>query len=298
MLNELFELYCRNFSSFRRDENTVRAILDDSENVIIEKRDALGVLVGASVINESTVLMLAVDKSNRGKGIGSFLLEQSEKLIKDKGYCEIKVGAGKNYLLPGVPTSKRYYPSYGERLYLGLDNTGSDFFEKRGYMHSWECNCFDMLLAFDSSRNIPAFECETKDGVSYLWATEKDWQALNEAVREAYPSFCRWYENKELYVSEGRARVLEAKIGEEIAGAIIVSVDKNGIGSAGCTVVASEFRHRGIASNLVKYATAYLQSTKAKEGFIGYTYSGLDNLYGRSGYRICTYYMMAKKELK
>lgn len=31
--------------------------------------------------------------------------------------------------------------------------------------------------------------------------------------------------------------------------------------------------------------------------FLGYTYSGLDRLYGRAGYRICVYYFMAKKNI-
>ena len=298
MINELFELYRRNFGVFRRDENTVREILGDDENTIITERDGTGNLVGASVINENTVLMLAVDKTHRGRGIGSSLLEQSEKLIKHKGYGEIRIGAGRNYLLPGVPTSKGYYPAEGENLYHGLDCEFSDFFENRGYAHSWDCSCFDMLISFDSGGGKSDFELETKEGVSYRWAREADIQSLCDTVRVSHPSFCRWYERQELYdAEEAGARVLMALVGEKTAGAVIVSVDKWGTGSVGCTVVLPELRHRGIAAALVKYGTQYLRNIGAKESFVGYTYTGLDRLYGSSGYKICTYYMMAKKNL-
>ncbi len=51
------------------------------------------------------------------------------------------------YIMPGVPTVKRYFDSENEELYQGLDETASDFFSKRGYVHVWNCNCFDMRLS-------------------------------------------------------------------------------------------------------------------------------------------------------
>jgi len=40
-----------------------------------------------------------------------------------------------------------------------------------------------------------------------------------------------------------------------------------------------------------------LKEQGIKEGYLGYTYSGLDKMYGYAGYKICIYYNMAKKEL-
>lgn len=34
-----------------------------------------------------------------------------------------------------------------------------------------------------------------------------------------------------------------------------------------------------------------------KEAYLGYTYSGLDHMYGYAGYKICVYYNMAFKRL-
>lgn len=58
------------------------------------------------------------------------------------------IGAGHDYLMPGVPTSRRYFQAENERLYENLDESAVLFFEKRGYAHSWECNCFDMMVPF------------------------------------------------------------------------------------------------------------------------------------------------------
>ncbi|MBR6768417.1 MAG: hypothetical protein IKM34_02910 [Clostridia bacterium] len=45
----------------------------------------------------------------------------------------------------------------------------------------------------------------------------------------------------------------------------------------------------------MRYATEYLALRGAKFAFVGYTYSGMERLYGKCGYRISSYYMMAKK---
>jgi len=36
---------------------------------------------------------------------------------------------------------------------------------------------------------------------------------------------------------------------------------------------------------------------RMEEAYIGYTYTGLDHMYGYAGYKICIYYMMAEKEI-
>ena len=70
---------------------------------------------------------------------------------------------------------------------------------------------------------------------------------------------------------------------------------EDGVGLIGCVTVLDAFRGQGIASRLVRYATEYLALRGAKFAFVGYTYSGMERLYGKCGYRISSYYMMAKK---
>lgn len=47
---------------------------------------------------------------------------------------------------------------------------------------------------------------------------------------------------------------------------------------------------------MVTIGTKYLKDSGMKEAYLGYTYSGLDHMYGYAGYKICIYYMMAKKK--
>ena len=49
---------------------------------------------------------------------------------------------------------------------------------------------------------------------------------------------------------------------------------------------------------MVMLGTKYLKDIGLRNANLSYTYSGLDNLYGYSGYRISCYYMMAKKKFQ
>ena len=44
--------------------------------------------------------------------------------------------------------------------------------------------------------------------------------------------------------------------------------------------------------------TKYLKDIGLKNASLSYTYTGLDKLYGYSGYRISCYYMMGKKVIE
>ena len=70
-----------------------------------------------------------------------------------------------------------------------------------------------------------------------------------------------------------------------------------GLGSVGCTAVHESWQGRKIATDLVIRGTHTLRDCGMESAYLGYTYTGLDKLYGTAGYRICCYYMMAKKSL-
>ncbi len=74
-MQELLEIYYRNFSNNIRSEEKVKDILSNPENHIIERRID-NKLIGVSIINKNTVLMLCVDEEYRHKGIGTKLLNQ------------------------------------------------------------------------------------------------------------------------------------------------------------------------------------------------------------------------------
>ena len=49
---------------------------------------------------------------------------------------------------------------------------------------------------------------------------------------------------------------------------------------------------------MVMLGTKYLKDIGLKNASLSYTYSGLDKLYGASGYKISTYYFMGEKDVK
>ena len=116
-MNELMKLYKRNFPTNVREESYVDKLLNNKNNKIIKKRNEFNKLIGVSVINENTILMLCVDEEYRNKGIGSYLLKESEFYITNKGYDIMNIGVGNGYITPGVPTSHKYVDSENENLY-------------------------------------------------------------------------------------------------------------------------------------------------------------------------------------
>lgn len=298
MQDELYALFQRSFPFTVREASVARSILNHEDNQVIERRHE-GQLIAAAVVNGHAILMLCVDEKHRRQGIGSALLGEAEAAIRQAGHSKAVVGVGFDYLTPGVPTSKRYAPAMNERLYKGLDDSASRFFEHRGYAHSWDGNCFDMRFPLSEFPGCDHHIGDAVDSVLYRWATEDDREAVAACVEDACPDFVPYYRNPWLYEPTSRERALIAIGGSEVAGALIVSLETEGagLGSVGCTAVRTACRGRRIATNLVTLGTAYLKERGLGEAYLGYTYSGLDYLYGQAGYKICVYYMMAEKKL-
>lgn len=301
MINEWIDLFRRNFPFIVREDATVRNILENKECKVIEKRNGQNVLIGSAVVHNNTILMLCVDQEYRNKGIGSELLSKAEQAVRDAGFEEVTVGAGYDYLMPGVPTSKRYTDAVNERLYEGLDAAASEFFEKRGYTHSWDCNCFDMRFPLSEFVTEEYNVGDTVEGICYRFATEEDAEKVYACTDAAYEEFTQYYKNEELYRGEGKQnpKVLIATDGEEVVGTLFVNLETEGegLGSVGCTTVKPSHQGRHIGVNMVTIGTKYLKDAGMKEAYLGYTYTGLDHMYGYAGYKICVYYMMAKKSL-
>lgn len=283
MDKELYDIYKRNFPFNIREEKTEVKILNNKDNYVIEKRNKLGKLIGVSIINKNTIIMLCVDKEYRNKGIGNKLLKESEKYIKNNNYNKINIGEGFDYLMPGVP----------------LVENNEIFFTKRGYIHSWgNDECFDMAMNL-SDINYNENLDSTINGIEYRFATLKDIKEIKNCVDNAEESFTQYYLNKKLYDENNNQRVLIATKDNEVCGTLIISIETEAkdTGSVGCTTTKTNYRHQGIATNLVRIGTKYLKDIGLKYGYLGYTYTGLDKLYGSSGYHITTKYMMAEKEL-
>ena len=300
LINEIYMLFRESLPYVIREEEAVYSILKSKENTIIEKRNAEDKLVGVSVVHKNTILLLCVSTEYRKQGIGTWLLEKSENVIRKAGYEEVTVGVGADYITPGIPTGKRYAPAVNERLDERIDETASRFFEKRGYVHDWgnECNCFDMKFPLCEFTKEEHSIGDTIDGVYYRFATIEDREGVSACTDAALKEFTKWYQDEFLYTENESSRVLIALSDNKVVGTLMVDTNhKNGLGSVGCTAVHPEYRGRHIAVNMVTLGTKYLKDVGLKDAYLSYTYSGLDKMYGYAGYKIFVYFMMAKKKL-
>ena len=304
-MDEILEIFRRNFPYVSREEQTLLSIIHHEGNATYRRRDSEGRLIGCAIVNRNTILLLVVDKEHRNQGIGSDLLRACEETIVKDGLEKVILGVGFDYLLPGVPTSRRFAPSVHEHLDPFVNTKASDFFEQRGYRHSWgACNCFDMKISLsDFCLNDHAVG-DTINGISYRWATIADMKEIlrcaDDACQYQEDSFSKYYDNASLYTPGHRQRVLIATRNDRIVGTLIVSVETEakGVGNVGYTCVASNETHQGIATNMVKLGTRYLKDIGLEKASLSYTYSGLDVLYGASGYEISTYYFMGERVVK
>ena len=300
MEQERVDIFRRNLPFIVRDDGTVRRILDHPDNHYIEKRDERGALTGLSVVNQNVILLLCVDEAYRQQGTGTWLLEQSEKLICEAGHGTCKVGVGFDYLMPGVPTSVHYFPARNIRLYADLNDCASAFFEKRGYKHSWEnADCFDMRFDLKDLVESACQIGDTVQGITYRFATLADLEGILECTEDACSEFGVYYREEGQYAPDGEQRVLIALKGQEVCGTLMVGPEQGvpGLGSIGCTTVKRSCQGQHIATNLVLLGTRVLKDMGLREGYLSYTYSGLDRLYGAAGYQIKVFYMMAEKKL-
>ena len=203
-MNEYFEMFKTNFPYISREEKTLKEVISNSENVYFEKRNDDNKLIGLAIVNKNTILLLVVDKDYRNQGMGSDLLNKCEDLIIKNGFNEIKLGVGFNYLMPGVPTSKKYTESVYENLYPEINDNASNFFEKRGYIHSWgKCNCFDMKMSLsDFVKNENSVGDEINN-ILYRWANIDDLDEIIDCADDACQfqdgKFSKYYKNTDLY---------------------------------------------------------------------------------------------------
>lgn len=302
MNNEIYYMFKRNFPFVNREEKTARHIISNEDNIIFEKRNNKNELIGCAIVNKNTILLLVVDEKYRNIGIGSELLKKCENTIIHNGFDNVVLGVGFDYLMPGVPTSKKYAESVHENLCPEVNDKASTFFEKRGYEHSWKkCNCFDMKMSLSNIVGCNESIGNTINGIMYRWAVIDDLDGIIECTDDACQfqeeKFSVYYRNPLLYEISNNQKVLVAVKNDLIVGALIVSIETEGkdLGSVGCTCVSFKESHQGIGTNLVRVGTKYLKDIGLSNASLGYTYTGLDKLYGAAGYEISTYYLMGEK---
>lgn len=283
MINDIYALFRKTLPDIIRSTDTVMEILSDDKNHMICHCDD-NVPAGFSVINDNVIYLLCVEDQHRNRGIGTLLLKKSEDYILSKGFENVVLGAGKDYIMPGVP----------------MNNGAHLFFIKNGYTHSWgDCGCIDMSMILENYEYHTHFIGEVINGISYRWANINDLNKITKLMNEASEGFAEYYQNSDMYGDSSDTIVLIAEKGDEIIGAVMVctEVERKGTGTLACLATAQKHRNKGIATTLMKLGTNFLKEKGMRDVFLGYTYTYIENIYAALGYTVCMEYFKGEKKL-
>jgi len=284
-VDELYKLYRKTLPDIVRDEDTVRKILLNKKTKILDYKDDRDLhLVGFSVLYENAIYLLCVNPDNQNLGIGTYLLKESEKEISRNGYDSIILGAGKDYIMPGVP----------------MNNNAHEFFVKNKYLHSWgDCSCVDMSLELAGFYYDKHQIGDTVKYITYRWADINDYSNIYECVVSSEDNFAKFYEGKEFYDDDSKTKILVATRKQRVVGVLMV-IDSNtddGIGYLAALTTAPDMRGKGIATMLMNLGTKALKDMGLRLSYLSYTYTDIIGLYKNVGYEVCMEYFMGEKKL-
>lgn len=290
MFREYLAIFRRNLPYAVRRDESVLSLFSHEGCRFLEKRNEDGALAALLCYCDNVILLLCVDKAYRKRGWGSELLALAEDAIGAAGFGEVCLGTGFSYLVPGVPTHRPQFSSTREAKISPEWEDHAAFFEKRGYRHAWTCNCFDMAQVLRPHD-------WREDDACVRFAESEDRDAVCAMMQKAHGAFGKHYAKEALYREEGESRVLLFCRESAPIGALILTLGEDGVGHVGCVAVLQAVRGQGVATRLVRYATDVLARGGANFAFVGYTYSGMERLYGKCGYEISSYYFMGRKRL-
>jgi len=282
IINEILTLFRKELPEMLMSDETIITILSDKKNHFICRRQNDN-LIGISVINENTIYLLLVDKLRQGCGVGTSLLEESEEYVKTKGFSKIVLGAGNDYIMPGVP----------------MNRGAHKFFVKHGYSHSWgDEGCFDLSMSLCDFNYTEHRLGDTIDGSLYRFAVLSDIQGIAACCEEDASDFIVHYMNEELYKPDSTDPVIVAEKNGEILSALMIGIESgdNNIGYAGCIITKPRHRNKGIAANILNIGTRHMKDMGLEQVWLSYTYSAIVNTYSKLGYKVCMEYFMGEKE--
>jgi len=274
----IYEIFVQCFPRISLEEDTLFQKLDFANCYVIETRKE-NELIGFSIINENSILLLCVVPKMQRFGYGEELLKKSEKRIFDNKYKKVILGLGKNYLFQGVPIGK-------DASYM--------FFEKHGYISTWESVDMAMALTDFSVTRLNIYKLP--DCVKILYMGESDKEQLLAVVESVQPSWKHYYECS-------MQPILLAVENKEILGFAMLEVGAktiecnhaNKVGTISCVGVVHEAREKGIGLNMVAYTMGELENQGCDEVYISYTW--LEAWYSKLGYKTMYKFWMGEKDI-
>ncbi len=280
MTDKLVKLYYDCFPDIITYDDRIKEVISDAS--VFTREDANGDIIAAAAVKENKIAFLCVHPDHRGQGIGSSLFAQCETHVKSLGYDKIQMFGLEPYITPGAP------------LYDG----NKELFEKLGYLHTWgDDECVDMKTDLSFIKGLELKLGDTVNGLTYRFATPDDKSAVLDCVKDAHIGFLPYYTSDELYDPDNEEHILIALDGDIVCGTLLVECYDKALGSVGCTATRHAYRGRGVATTMVKIGTKFLADEGFESAWLGFTYTGIIPMYGKSGYSVFMKYFMGEKTL-
>ncbi len=276
MNNGLLRLYLSCFPDYQVTEVIFNTSLNpDAAHIIhLHENDKL---IGYSLIHKNSVSILCVDKEFRNRGIGSMLLEQSERYISDAGYDTVILGRGMYYLLQGVPEDSRII----------------SFFEKRNYQAKWTSVNMTLPLIDFNTDNIDIPVCA--DRINFRFLREDEKSTLLDTVRDAHSGWLHIFERctDPIFIAEENNRILGFEILTPNGGRFLNSGKAGGIG---CVGVIRSAREKGIGRQMVAHGARWLKSRGCES--VELLYVALIDWYRKIGFQVEQRQWMGEKSIR
>jgi len=280
MFSDIYGLYNKCFPAYEMTEEGFNDWLCPEKAHIIRAFNNEK-LAGFSMLHGNSIVLLCVDEKERGKGLGSKLLKESEEHIKSTGAEKIILGHGAYYVFQGVPA----------------ENPASvSFFEKRGYSAEWTSVNMGIRLAdFDASvLNIPP----KPDSVTFRFAEDADKPELLKAVEDADSDYSG--SNWVRIFKDCEAPVMLAVQNNEIMGFQILDTDGTRFSMAGekvaaigCVGVIHKARELGIGRRMVVEGMEWLREQGST--FVELLYVEIVDWYKKLGFYVTGEQWMGEK---
>ena len=245
------------------------------------------------------ISLMYVARENRKQGIGSFILEKAEEVLKKMNIKKINVGSDIDNFFPGIPND--------------FDNLTDVFFRKRGYNLAGYTHDLVRCINERNEQNYNINDILSKiDGFTIRYAKKSDEKKVLDFFKKCF--YGRWYyEAKEYFdnndIKEEYLIVIDDKkdvvVGflrtnkgliDKISYNIMWKKRFNKLLGFGPLGVDIEYRKRGLAMSLLKYGTIEAYKDNFSDILIDWT--GLVEFYQKLGFEVWKCYQYAYKNIE
>lgn len=280
MKDMVYKIFKDCFPEIPITDELLYSLMNYDQCTIIEKR-VEDQLIGFSAVRENRIILFCISPDYQRKGYGRELVQESERIIKRKGYKQIILGDTDSSLFMGALSTEEEWSK--RRNY---------FFEKCGY--TAENGCVEMELHLKDF-DIDNLNITYPEGISYEYWTNPDKSELYSAVGMVDEEWVKYF--------KGEVTVFAAMENEKCVGFTILSFDdltlcnngSNRVGMVGCVGVIPGKREHGIGLGMVALATNELKKKGCDISYIHYTH--LEKWYGKLGYKTIFRYWFGKKDI-